>query len=103
MNITFDTLAGSVRLVLDELAANEQPMYEFEMTPETGEVIEIVRHKEGNKEERVRMRVDPSELILLLDSGEVIESPEETFEEEPVEEEYEDGTPWRFYHSSFEE
>lgn len=63
-NVTmmFDTEAGTVSVLSEMMNAREEPMFEWSMTPATGEVVEISRDESGRSEKTIHKDVDPKEL-----------------------------------------
>lgn len=62
VTMVFDTVTGAVDVVSDLLNDKGQPMFEWQMTPKTGEVVEISRDQAGKSEKTVNKDVDPIEL-----------------------------------------
>merc|ERR1719230_1401410 len=63
-NVTmmFDTDAGTVSVLSEMMNAKDEPMFEWSMTPATGEVVEISRDESGRSEKTIHKDVDPKEL-----------------------------------------
>ena len=62
VTMTFNTEEGTVEVVSGLLNDNHKPMFEWKMTPATGEIVEISRAKDGSLETTVNKDVDPAEL-----------------------------------------
>ena len=62
VTMVFDTVTGAVDVVSDLLNDKGKPMFEWQMTPKTGEVVEISRDQAGKSEKTVNKDVDPIEL-----------------------------------------
>lgn len=72
-NVTmmFDTQAGTVSVLSEMTNARDQPMFEWTMTPATGEVVEISRDSAGKSEKTIHKDVDPAELTMHAATGTV--------------------------------
>ena len=62
VTMTFNTEDGSVSVVSEMRTDMGLPMFEWKMTPATGEIIQISRTKDGRSEKTINKDVDPAEL-----------------------------------------
>lgn len=62
VRMTFNTEAGTVNVVSELQNAKDMPMFEWTMTPATGEIVEVSRDRDGHSEKTINKDVDPAEL-----------------------------------------
>ena len=62
VTMSFDLIEGSVTVVSELRNTKDEPMFEFKMTPATGEIVQVSRTKDGLSEKTINKDVDPSEL-----------------------------------------
>ena len=66
VTMSFDLNEGSVTVVSELRNTKDEPMFEWKMTPATGEIVQVSRTKDGLSEKTVNKDVDPSELTTNI-------------------------------------
>ena len=61
-SINFDGLGRSISLYSDDLDDDDDPLFEFDMYPDTGELRTTRRSRNGSKRRSSRVFVDPDDL-----------------------------------------
>lgn len=62
VTMTFNTEEGTVNVNSESMNDKNMPMFEWKMTPATGEIVQVSRDQDGHSAKTINKDVDPAEL-----------------------------------------